>query len=138
MDDQLAMVLSDHGSTARMLSMVELLAKFETNAIVWKSVISILSLIRSLTWSSDELADSYDRFFLDVVRPVLARVGHLPVHKESTNDAMLRSIVFTLMATLGDETTLQVRFGTFWLPNTFNTKFRFLLSGLSRAVPKPA
>ncbi len=108
-DDQVAMVLSrGSSSTARLLKMVQLFKDFETSAAVWKAVIGALQQVRTLTWDNDELADQFDQFCLDVLKPVLDKTGVHPRHGEADNDAMLRASVFSMLAALGDPAVLQV------------------------------
>lgn len=106
-DDQVAMVLSEGGSTARLLKVVELYKDFETSGNVWRTVCGVLQQVRTLTWSMDELANSCDQFCLDMLRPVLARVGFMPSPKEPSSDSTLRSVLLPMMAMLKDEEVLR-------------------------------
>ncbi len=107
-DDQVAMVLSEGGSTDRILRMVELFRDFETSDVVWRSVCGILQQVRTLTWPTEELADQFDQFCLEVLRPVLSRVGHLPRPGESNSDSLLRAALLPMLAVLRDEETARV------------------------------
>lgn len=81
---------------------------FETSCTVWKAVCGILHQVQTLTWPSDDMANLFEQFCLDTLQPVIARVGHIPNPKESSNDTILRSIVFCVLANLGEEQTLTV------------------------------
>jgi puromycin-sensitive aminopeptidase len=106
-DDQIAMVLSSKTSTTvRLLQMIELVKDFETSVTVWKTVIGSLQQIRTLTWDSEELANLFDQFCLDILRSVLDRTGVHPKPDESDNDTMLRATVFSMLASLGDSMVL--------------------------------
>ncbi len=107
-DDQVAMVLSDGGSTDRILRMVELFRDFETSDVVWRSVGGILQQIRTLTWPTEELADQFDQFCLDMLRPVLAKVGHMPRAGESNANSLLRAALLPMLAVLRDEEMARV------------------------------
>ncbi|TRY75825.1 hypothetical protein TCAL_11865 [Tigriopus californicus] len=102
-EDQVAMVLSEGGSSIRVLQMVAIFKDFETNAMVWKSVCRILQQFRTLTWSNEDLANSFEEFCLQTLRPVLDNLGYHVKSNETHNDTLLRSVLFTRLADLGDQ-----------------------------------
>ena len=68
-DDQVAMVQTETGSTVRLLQMAKHFSQYERSYTVWRAVISILHLIRSLTWNdSDQLADKIDLFCISILK----------------------------------------------------------------------
>ncbi len=125
------MVLCDGGSTVRILRMVDSLRRAgqERNAMVWRAVCGVLQQIRSLTWPDQvgsvhgsghlpvipidcflqDLADRFDLFCLDMLRPLLASVGVVPRGGEDEDDedaALLRSSLLPVLAMLREEEVL--------------------------------
>ena len=85
-DDQVAMVQTDSGSTVRLLKMAQHFSEYERSYTVWRAVIGIIHLIRSLTWEIDEVADLLDAFCQSLLRPFVDELGFHPLASESTND----------------------------------------------------
>lgn len=103
-EDQVAMILSGgDSSSVRVLEMVEKFKDFETNAIVWKSICRVLHQFRTLTWPEKEFGDTFDNFCLDILRPVLARIGGVvPRSQERPNESLLRATLISRLAELDD------------------------------------
>jgi puromycin-sensitive aminopeptidase len=85
-DDQVAMVQTESGSTVRLLKMARHFSEYERSYTVWRAVIGILHLIRSLTWETEEVAEMLDNFCQGILRPFLDELGFIPLANESTND----------------------------------------------------
>ena len=90
-DDQVAMVQTDSGSTVRLLKMAQHFSEYEKSYTVWRAVIGIIHLIRSLTWEIDEVADLLDNFCQSLLRPFLDELGFYPSANESNNNRQCRS-----------------------------------------------
>ena len=101
-DDQVAMVQTETGSTVRLLKMAKHFSQYERSYTVWRAVISILHLIRSLTWDIEDIADKIDVFCSNILREFLDELGHYGSSSDSTNDRQCRSALFGYLATLGD------------------------------------
>lgn len=106
-DDQFAMVLSQGSTTTRILQMVKLFREIETSVAVWRKVIGVLHQIRSLTWSSEDIANAFEQFCIETLRPLLDKIGINPRSEDSDNDTMLRATVFSMLAVLQDPMVLQ-------------------------------
>jgi len=107
-DDQVAMALSEGGSTERILRMVELFGEFERSETVWRSVCGVLQQLRTLTWArhGEDVADAFDIFVANTLRPVLDRVGLSPRPGESSNDSRLRASLLPVLAGLREQAVL--------------------------------
>jgi len=76
------------------------------NFQVWRSVCGVLHQIRTLTWANEDLADSFDVFVTDTLRPVLDSVGLIPHPGESPNKSRLRASLLPVLAGLQDPAVL--------------------------------
>lgn len=101
-DDQVAMVQTDSGSTVRLLQMAQHFSQYERSYIIWKAVIGILHLIRSLTWDLDEVADKIDHFCMKILKPFMDELGYHSRKGESNSDRQCRASIFGYMASLRD------------------------------------
>ena len=114
-DDQVAMVLcQESGKTVRILELAKRLSKYETSIAVWRSVAGVLHQIRTLTWFDEGLADHYDRFCLDVFKPLLTKIGYSAVHvlspiaapapsDDSADASLCRGLLYYYCAVYGDQ-----------------------------------
>ena len=76
--------------------------------MVLKSEFSIVLPPRSLTWGdSEDGANAFDQFCIDILSVPFSRVGTHPRLGESDNDTMLRATVFTKLAVLCEPMALQ-------------------------------
>ena len=85
-DDQVAMVQTETGSTVRLLKMAQHFSEYERSYTVWRAVMGVLHLIRSLTWDIEEVADKLDQFCQGILRPFLDELGFITLSNESSND----------------------------------------------------
>ena len=69
-------------------------SEYERSYTVWRAVIGIIHLIRSLTWENDEVADLLDNFCQSLLRPFLDELGFVPILSESANDKQCRGSLF--------------------------------------------
>ena len=69
-------------------------SEYERSYTVWRAVIGIIHLIRSLTWENDEVADLLDNFCQSLLRPFLDELGFFPILSESTNGRQCRGSLF--------------------------------------------
>lgn len=101
-DDQVAMVQTDSGSTVRLLKMAKHFSEYERSYTVWRAVIGILHLIRSLTWDIEDVADYIDSFCQRILKPFLDELGYRSHPNETLNDRQCRSSLFGYLASLKD------------------------------------
>ena len=114
-DDQVAMVQTETGSTVRLLQMAKHFSKYERSYTVWRAVISILHLIRSLTWENDQdyTADKIDSFCISILKPFLDELGLQGSSQEPNSDKQCRSALFGYLATLGETEVQRAAFSMF-------------------------
>ena len=89
-DDQVAMVQSASGSTVRLLRMAKHFSQYERSFTVWRAVIGILHMIRVLTWEMEEMADSFDTFCSQILKPFLTELGFDTNFNDSTHEKQCR------------------------------------------------
>jgi len=55
-------------------------------------------IYRSLIWPNEDLADRFDNFCINILRPMLDQLGlYLPSAKEPTNNEQCRGLLFSMM-----------------------------------------
>lgn len=97
------MVQTDSGSTVRLLQMAQHFSQYERSYIIWKAVIGILHLVRSLTWDLDDVADKIDHFCMKILRPFMDELGFHSRRDESNSDRQCRAAIFGYLASLRDQ-----------------------------------
>ena len=77
-------------------------SEYERSFTVWRAVIGILHLIRSLTWDIEEVANLLDNFCQRILRPFLDELGLRSQLNEAGHDRQCRASLIGYLASLRD------------------------------------
>lgn len=100
LEDRVSLVLGEQGNTVALMRLIGRLDR-EDSFLVWKNLSSFFHVLRCIVWSSEPLADRFDRFVVSAMLPCLERIGWSRTPGESHLASMLRGLLICQLGTRG-------------------------------------
>ncbi|PCH39551.1 hypothetical protein WOLCODRAFT_29621 [Wolfiporia cocos MD-104 SS10] len=114
-DDAFALAKAGYADVSSALSLVDTLRN-EQEHLVWESIGTNLTVLRSVWWEHPDVGDSLNKFRQELFGPIVERLGYTYSEDDSTDTRELRTLAITQVANARQEIAVKEltgRFATF-------------------------